>query len=53
MTTWVGRMVTNVDADGVSLGDERISAKTVVWAAGVAGSPLARSLGVPSIAPGA
>ena len=53
VTTWVGRMVTNVDADGVSLGDERISAKTVVWAAGVAGSPLARSLGVPSIAPGA
>ena len=47
VTTWVGRMVTNVDADGVSLGDERISAKTVVWAAGVAGSPLARSLGVP------
>ena len=47
VTTWVGRMVTNVDADGVSLGDERISAKTVVGAAGVAGSPLARSLGVP------
>jgi NADH dehydrogenase len=47
VTTWVGRMVTSVDADGVSLGDERISAKTVVWAAGVAGSPLARSLGVP------
>lgn len=47
VTTWVGRMVTNVDADGVSLGDERVSAKTVVWAAGVAGSPLARSLGVP------
>ena len=47
VTTWVGRMVTNVDAEGVSLGDERIAAKTVVWAAGVAGSPLARSLGVP------
>jgi NADH:ubiquinone reductase (H+-translocating) len=47
VTTWVGRMVTNVDAEGVSLGDERISAKTVVWAAGVAASPLARSLDVP------
>ena len=47
VTTWVGRMVTKVDADGVSLGDERISARTVVWAAGVAASPLARSLGVP------
>jgi NADH:ubiquinone reductase (H+-translocating) len=47
VTAWVGRMVTNVDAEGVSLGDERISAKTVVWAAGVAASPLAKSLGVP------
>jgi NADH dehydrogenase len=47
VTTWVGRMVTKVDADGVSLGYERISARTVVWAAGVAASPLARSLGAP------
>jgi NADH dehydrogenase len=47
VTTWVGRMVTGVDAEGVSLGSERISARTVVWAAGVAASPLARSLGVP------
>jgi NADH dehydrogenase len=47
VTTWVGRMVTNVDADGVSLGNDRISAKTVVWAAGVAASPLVRSLDVP------
>ena len=47
VTTWVGRMVTGVDAEGVSLGADRISAKTVVWAAGVAASPLARSLDVP------
>ena len=47
VTTWTGRMVTGVDAEGVSLGSERISARTVVWAAGVAASPLARSLGVP------
>jgi NADH dehydrogenase len=47
VTTWVGRVVTKVDAEGVSLGYERISAKTVVWAAGVAASPLARTLGVP------
>lgn len=47
VTTWVGRMVTGVDAEGVSLGAERISAKTVVWAAGVAASPLARTLGTP------
>ena len=47
VTTWVGKMVTKVDADGVCMGDERISSRTVVWAAGVAASPLARTLGVP------
>jgi NADH dehydrogenase len=39
--------VTSIDADGVRIGDERIDARTVLWAAGVASSPLARSLGVP------
>jgi NADH dehydrogenase len=39
--------VTDVDALGVSLGTERIPARTVIWAAGVQASPLARSLGVP------
>ena len=47
VTVWSGRLVTGVDADGVSLGTERISAKTVVWAAGVAASPLGKSLGAP------
>jgi NADH dehydrogenase len=47
VTVWSGRLVTGVDADGVSLGTERISAKTVVWAAGVAASPLGASLGAP------
>jgi NADH dehydrogenase len=42
-----GAMVTGVDAGGVSLGAERIAARTIVWAAGVAASPLGRSLGVP------
>lgn len=32
---------------GVSLGTTRLEARTVLWAAGVAASPLARSLGVP------
>ena len=32
---------------GVGIGAERIEARTVLWAAGVAASPLARSLGVP------
>ena len=39
--------VTGIDAEGVDLGDERLPARTVIWAAGVAASPLARSLGVP------
>jgi NADH dehydrogenase len=47
VTVWLGRMVTGVDAGGVSLGEERISSQTVVWAAGVAASPLGATLGVP------
>jgi NADH dehydrogenase len=43
----LGARVTHVDAEGVSVGDELIPTRTVVWAAGVAASPLARSLGVP------
>jgi NADH dehydrogenase len=42
-----GTVVTDVDAEGVKIGDERISAQTVLWAAGVAASPVGRSLGVP------
>ena len=38
--------VTGIDAQGVMLGDERLAAKTVIWAAGVAASPLGKSLGV-------
>lgn len=43
----VGAMVTNIDAEGVEVGDERINARTVLWAAGVAASPLGKALGVP------
>jgi len=39
--------VTEIDARGVSLGNTRIDAGTVLWAAGVAASPLGQSLGVP------
>ena len=45
-----GAKVTAIDAEGVTVaGDppERIPARTVLWAAGVAASPVARSLGVP------
>ncbi len=43
----VGTPVSAIDADGVVLGTQRIAARTVLWSAGVAASPLARSLGVP------
>ncbi len=42
-----GVMVTGVSAEAVQVGDERIATCTVIWAAGVAASPLAKSLGVP------
>jgi NADH dehydrogenase len=52
-----GTAVTGIDAGGVTLagdpppgaaaGPRRIDARTVLWAAGVAASPLARSLGAP------
>jgi len=41
----VGKPVTACDADGVVAGDERIPARTVIWAAGVAASPAAKWLG--------
>ena len=47
VAVWTGMQVTSVDAEGICVGPERIHAKTVLWAAGVAGSPLARTLGVP------
>jgi NADH dehydrogenase len=42
-----GVPVAAIDDQGVQLGDGRIAARTVLWAAGVAASPLARDLGVP------
>ncbi|AKC86950.1 NAD(P)/FAD-dependent oxidoreductase [Pseudoxanthomonas suwonensis] len=42
-----GVPVTAIDEGGYRLGEEYVPARTVVWAAGVAASPLARSLGVP------
>ena len=47
VTVHTGRPVTAIDADGVSLGATRIESRTVLWAAGVAASPLGRQLGVP------
>ena len=42
-----GAKVTALDAEGVTIGSERLPAKTILWAAGVAASPLAKSLGAP------
>ncbi|MGN6152890.1 MAG: NAD(P)/FAD-dependent oxidoreductase [Lysobacteraceae bacterium] len=42
-----GVPVAAIDEAGVQLGEARIAARTVLWAAGVAASPLARDLGVP------
>ncbi|HEV7272048.1 NAD(P)/FAD-dependent oxidoreductase [Pseudoxanthomonas sp.] len=42
-----GTPVSDITDDGYRLGDTFVPAKTVVWAAGVAASPLARSLGAP------
>ena len=47
VTVWPGRVVTGIDAEGVSLGEERLAAKTVIWAAGVKSSPLGAALGAP------
>jgi NADH dehydrogenase len=44
---WTGSKVTDVSSEGVQIGADRLAARTVVWAAGLTGSPLARSLGVP------
>lgn len=40
-----GVAVTDIDADGVKLGERRLPARTVLWAAGVAASPVGRLLG--------
>ena len=47
VTVCLQKKITGVDAGGVYIGKERIEAKTVLWAAGVASSPLGKSLGVP------
>ena len=43
---WTAKKVTGVDASGVALGEARLAARTVIWAAGVQASPLARTLGI-------
>ena len=45
VTPIVGRAVTDIDADSVTIGDERVPARTVIWAAGVTASSFAAKLG--------
>jgi len=40
-----GRAVTGIDPEGVTIDDERVPSRTVVWAAGVTASRLAARLG--------
>lgn len=42
-----GTRVTKIDGSGVWFGDEHVAARTVLWAAGVAASPLGKLLGAP------
>ncbi len=47
VTVKKGRPVASIDADGIAFADgERLSAATIVWAAGVRGTSFARSLGL-------
>jgi NADH dehydrogenase len=47
VAVWTKSPVTGVEPGKVRLGDETIEAGTILWAAGVAASPLGASLGVP------
>jgi NADH dehydrogenase len=47
VTVWLGKLVTGIDGKGVEMQLDRLAARTVVWAAGVAASPLGATLGVP------
>lgn len=43
----IGSAVTGVDGNGVTHAAGRIDARTIIWAAGVAASPLGKTLGAP------
>jgi len=44
---WEQAKVTALERDRLAVGDTHLEAHTIIWAAGVAGSPLGASLGVP------
>lgn len=43
---WTSKRVTNIDADGLNIGKERIEASTVLWAAGIKASKLNKRMGI-------
>ena len=47
VTVWTGSRVTGIAPDCVRIGGEAVEAGTILWAAGVAASPLGKTLGVP------
>ena len=47
VTVYTGKPVTGIGRDFLELGDERIDARTILWAAGVAASPLGALLATP------
>ena len=44
VTVRTGELVTSIDEAGVSLGEERIPARTVLWAAGIQAAPVVQAL---------
>ncbi len=44
---WVNSAVTQIDADGFNVGDKRVAAATVLWAAGVQATSLGKASGMP------
>jgi NADH dehydrogenase len=44
---WTGAAVTNITAEGVSIGTEQVGSATVLWAAGVSAAEIGKTLGVP------
>ncbi len=45
VAVWTGSRVTKIERDRVHIGAETVAAGTILWAAGVAASPLGQSLG--------
>lgn len=45
---WTGAAVTDITAEGVTVGNEKVAAGTVLWAAGVKAADIGQALGVPT-----